>query len=476
MFNYWEPLHYLNHGYGLQTWEYSPEFALRSWFYIVVHAIPAKLGYLLGRSKSFEFYFLRILLAIVCAATETRLFSVISRTLKPRIGIIYLMIVAFSPGIFYASVAYLPSTFAMYTSNLGLAAFMNWRSGPKTAQGIMWFGIGAVVGWPFSGILVVPFVFEEVVFCLFTGQSYDTFRRVLDGTVRSLIALVCHCSRLLALDLQQQALQTAVDIFFYHDFTVVPVRLMLYNMLSGSNRGPNIFGTESWHFYSRNLLLNFNLWYLLAIAMGPLLFLQYAFRSQATTKQTLLRTAIMITPFYIWMAIFTLQPHKEERFMYPAYPFLALNASIAFHMILTFLESANPRELVGKIPVQVKLATVIFSLSVGLLRTIGTITAYHAPLEVYRALEAPGMARPGETVCLGKEWYRFPSSHFLPNGTRAKFIKSDFSGLLPGEFNEAKTGFGVFAGTWLIPAGMNDLNEEDPGKYVRSHVLATHLY
>lgn len=25
-FNYWEPLHYLVYGHGLQTWEYSPEF------------------------------------------------------------------------------------------------------------------------------------------------------------------------------------------------------------------------------------------------------------------------------------------------------------------------------------------------------------------------------------------------------------------------------------------------------------------
>jgi alpha-1,2-mannosyltransferase len=49
---------------------------------------------------------------------------------------------------------------------------------------------------------------------------------------------------------------------------------------------------------------------------------------------------------------------------------------------------------------------------------------------------------------------------------RAKFIKSEFSGLLPGEFNEAKTGFGFYPGTWLIPPGMNDRNEEDLGKYV----------
>jgi len=38
-FNYWEPTHYISHGYGLQTWEYSPDYAIRSWLYIAFHAI-----------------------------------------------------------------------------------------------------------------------------------------------------------------------------------------------------------------------------------------------------------------------------------------------------------------------------------------------------------------------------------------------------------------------------------------------------
>ncbi len=39
-FNFWEPLHYLHHGYGLQTWEYSPTYAIRSWSYILLHYLP----------------------------------------------------------------------------------------------------------------------------------------------------------------------------------------------------------------------------------------------------------------------------------------------------------------------------------------------------------------------------------------------------------------------------------------------------
>lgn len=40
MFNYWEPLHYLTRGVGFQTWEYSPDYSIRSYFYLVIHTLP----------------------------------------------------------------------------------------------------------------------------------------------------------------------------------------------------------------------------------------------------------------------------------------------------------------------------------------------------------------------------------------------------------------------------------------------------
>jgi alpha-1,2-mannosyltransferase len=262
-----------------------------------------------------------------------------------------------------------------------------------------------------------------------------------------------------------------MDTFFYHKVVVVPWRIVWYNVFSGSGRGPDIFGTEPWDFYVRNLLLNFNVWFILAMGVGPLLCLQYML-----TKQPFLRSLVFVTPFYMWLAIFTAQPHKEERFMYPAYPFLGLNASLAMHIILTFLGSLDFKALFGRAAGKVKLVLatgfVILAIDAGLLRTVGMITAYRAPLTIYGALQERGMAEPGETVCYGKEWYRFPSSYFLPNGMRAKFVRSAFDGLLPGEFNEAQVGFGFFAGTWLIPPGMNDQNIADPGKYVSSATLS----
>ena len=41
MYNYWEPAHQLLYGQGLQTWEYDPRFALRSYLYILMHLVPA---------------------------------------------------------------------------------------------------------------------------------------------------------------------------------------------------------------------------------------------------------------------------------------------------------------------------------------------------------------------------------------------------------------------------------------------------
>ena len=208
--------------------------------------------------------------------------------------------------------------------------------------------------------------------------------------------------------------------------------------------------------------------------------LQFVLRIESSSKFTLMRNAFFVSPLYMWLAIFSVQAHKEERFMYPAYPFIGLNAAIALHSILVYVGNANPTKLMAKIPTKLKLAAVlvlgVLAVDVGVLRTLGMITAYRAPLQIYSALQQSNLVKTGDNVCLGKEWYRFPSSYFLPNGIHAKFIRSDFDGLLPGEFNEARVGFGLFAGTWLIPPGMNDQNIADPGKYVGFYSLVPRGY
>lgn len=105
VFNYWEPLHYLLYGSGLQTWEYrcaakllscclaslcsvklvsspghvccSAQFALRAWIYILLHAVvgaPAAALFGTGIGKQSVFLTVRAALAFLSAATEALLF------------------------------------------------------------------------------------------------------------------------------------------------------------------------------------------------------------------------------------------------------------------------------------------------------------------------------------------------------------------------------------------------------------------
>lgn len=191
VFNFWEPTHYLDHGYGLQTWEYSPVYSIRSWLYVTIHAIVGKAASLTLVTKSSQFYAVRLFLALICAACQTRLYAAICRTLSPKIGLFFLMIIAFSPGMFHASASFLPSSFTMYMSMLGLTAFLDWRR-QKIAQGIMWFGLGAIVGWPFAGALIVPLLLTEVLVGFISGSLGTVVSGIFDGAIRCLAILVCN--------------------------------------------------------------------------------------------------------------------------------------------------------------------------------------------------------------------------------------------------------------------------------------------
>jgi len=352
----------------------------------------------------------------------------------------------------------------MYTTMLGMAAFMNWRGGLKTAQGIFFFAVGGILGWPFAMALSAPFLFEEIVFACLSSKDalIDVIMRFIRGIVAGLLVLF---------------FEFIISGFLYKRLVLVPLNIVLYNIFSGPGKGPEIYGTEPWHFYIRNLLLNFNIWFVLAVAALPLFTLKKIF---STTPQeggaiTGLRSIIFMSPFYLWLGIFSFQPHKEERFMYPAYPALALNAAMALHIILAAFGQSDPKTIVGKIPARLKLLVVslvvIGSVDVGIARIYGIYDAYSAPLKIYEPLQNGTLGLRGDSVCFGKEWYRFPSTYHLPNDMRAKFVKSEFNGLLPGQFAEVRHGHGFWAGAWLEPPGMNDENKEDMGKYVSSRTL-----
>lgn len=72
-YNYWEPAYQLLYGHGLQTWEYDPKFALRSYLYIMMHLVPAWVYAIIAQpNPMLVFYISRFMFGLVCALCEVR--------------------------------------------------------------------------------------------------------------------------------------------------------------------------------------------------------------------------------------------------------------------------------------------------------------------------------------------------------------------------------------------------------------------
>lgn len=388
-----------------------------------------------------------MLLALSCAYAETRLYSAVSTAINRRVGLLYLIFTVCAAGMFHSAAAFLPSTFAMYTTMLGTAAFLR----RKTVRGVFWFALGGLLGWPFSLAMCAPFVVEEVVVGVLGGRLAGTVGRFIKGGIVSLVLL---------------GAIVAADYVAYRKLEVIPLNIVMYNVFGGEGKGPDIYGTEPWWFYMANLALNFNVLLPLALVSAPLLALHCVLSRTTATGST--RTLAAAAPFYLWLAIFTAQPHKEERFMFVLYPALCLNAALSHHTALALC-----RALSSRLPARsvlnwaVLVVPPILAAALSLSRILAVTTAYSAPLHIYAALPPTASGN----LCLAKEWYRFPSHYLLPEDVRAKFVSSAFDGLLPGEFYESAGR----DGTWMLPRGMNDRNQPDPEKYV-SFPVYTHTH
>jgi len=172
--------------------------------------------------------------------------------------------------------------------------------------------------------------------------------------------------------------------------------------------------------------------------------------------------------------------------MFVAYPALCLSSAIAFHATLsiwgafsTYISTTHVQfplqhTLLSILNWGVLILPMATALFISASRILAVVTGYSAPMHIYNTKYIPENAT--GSVCFGKEWYRFPSSYFLPDGVRPKFVKSAFAGLLPGQFMESDAGKWDRPGMWAIPGGMNDENQEDMSKYVCPIFLDSGIY
>jgi len=138
-----------------------------------------------------SFFALRIVFAVVSSFVEAKFYRSVADCVHERVGRYMLFMLLFNAGMWNATTgelvshtilraltrleAFLPSTFAMYTTMLAMSYFIfptsltgtrlphTFSSGMRrTLLATLSFAAGAVVGWPFAILLAVPFVFEEL--------------------------------------------------------------------------------------------------------------------------------------------------------------------------------------------------------------------------------------------------------------------------------------------------------------------------
>ncbi|CAF4441004.1 unnamed protein product [Rotaria sp. Silwood2] len=437
VFNFYEPLHKLMYGNGFQTWEYSPLFALRSYAYILLHWLP--ISFIPISFKLISFYTLRVCLAIVCATCEAFFFRAIDKQLNNSIARTYVLLSILNVALFRSSSAFINNSFSMYTV---LFAYTCWFSNALSLS-VFFIAFGSLCGWIYVAVLGIPIAIDIV----FRRQRYIDFIKwsIISGLI-TLIPL------------------TLIDSYYYGKLVITPLNHIRYNLLS--KHGPTLYGTEPWTYYIINGLLNFNIIYPLAI-VGIILtpFIDILIdRRKAAIPYTMIVSSIII-----WMSLLWLQPHKEDRFVFPIYPLIILSASISINQI----ENLIPR-LVRLIKLKrnsVLFVRRLFLYSIiivhallSISRTFAIVDGYSAPIRLLIHSNTTSIFEKSSdqhiNVCIGKDWYRFPSHFLLPEKSHLVFLRSEFTGQLPKAYSHLKNA------TRLIENHFNDENKEEIDRYV----------
>eukprot|EP00977_Amphora_coffeiformis_P019538 scaffold7349_cov173-Amphora_coffeaeformis.AAC.19 len=460
VYNYWEPLFFVLYGDGgLQTWEYAHEYALRTYAYLwpltqlapllspLMHLLQPASALLTDFPVKTErlaaFVAMKALLAgsmavaelVWCHALATRLL-----TSRRHVPFYLTLIMGTSAGMNHAAAALLPSSSWMFAFLMASTAYLY-------EQHIL-FCLTAVtatltIGWPFGVVMLAPLGLR-VLWKEWTLRSFQGVFLLLTFTASIAAAI--------------QAVVMVVDYQNYGIWVSPTINIFTYNAAGG---GDELYGTEPTTYYVKNLFLNLNVVAFLGVAVLPMIVF------------TQLRDAdlvVLLSPLYVWLAIVVPRPHKEERFLFPIYPLLCLGAVLTVDKIANFIGRivsalSRHKELMRRQRHAVHILVWSLAAVVSMSRTMALYKYYSAPMHIYAALNTlqKGKTKKVEskTVCTCGEWYRFPSSFFLPQGTHLVFLESSFKGQLPQYFSV----HGSRPESQQVLQPFNDQNKEEPSRY-----------
>nr|XP_036848642.1 alpha-1,2-mannosyltransferase ALG9 isoform X7 [Manis javanica] len=278
-----------------------------------------------------------------------------------------------------------------------LIAMAGWYM-DKTSIAVLGAAAGAIIGWPFSAALGLPIAFD---FLVMKRRWKSLFHWSLVALILFLVPVV------------------VIDSYYYGKLVVTPLNIVLYNVFTP--HGPDLYGKR--------------------VAFG---LVHLGHRVISTTwTQSSVRPAPSAASSPLVISYLPVSSGTEPWHFYLINGFL--NFNVAFALALLALPLTSLME-----------------------RLLQRFHGYHGPLDLYpefhRIATDPAIHTVPEgrpvNVCVGKEWYRFPSSFLLPDNWQLQFIPSEFRGQLPKPFAE-----GPLA-TRIVPPDMNDRNLEEPSRYM----------
>jgi alpha-1,2-mannosyltransferase len=516
VYNYWEPLHFLLEGSGLQTWEYAHEYALRTYAYLmplvglgkVYEAVILLLSnnyYLVPiqslivplltddgsisnsnagstTTKLVVFLLLRSSLAAWMAYAEVNFCMALESTnlVTPSVARWTLVVMQSSAGLAHASGALLPSTTWAVMWLLTATCFVRHGHGHQQHQQY-WFVLYAVtatvtIGWPFGVVTLLPLgIHVLVVQTLPPDDNGSSTTPGVLGSPAHRRAIVKVLMYTVAVTVVVQAMALVVDYQHYGIWTSPNLNIFRYNAQGG---GDELYGIEPTSYYIKNLLLNFNGVALFGI-VSMVTLVAKAIVGSGKDRAMLQKLMVLVSPLYLWLALIVPRPHKEERFLFPIYPLLCLSAVVTAEVMVDGLVAVLDRvstttgwKARTSFHRSVLHGLLWMPMSIlSMLRILALKKYYAAPLSIYAALHsnrdvlvAVPTTRSRSTkqlVCTCGEWYRFPSSFTLPENHKLAFLTSSFLGQLPQPFSP----HGSLAKSLQVLHPFNDRNQHQPERY-----------
>lgn len=303
LYQYIEQPHRLIFGYGIIPWEFID--GARSWFYPIIVYIIFKTSAIVGFDKINEMLFSVRLLSMIFSILLIFLIYLIGKELyNKNVGLIAAFFAVFSSSLILWTARLMPEIYSTFFSTLSVFLLY---TGIKNKDKLKISMSGIFIGLSFM------FVFRSAIL-LIPLSVYAIYRRygihyILAGFSVILIT------------------QGILDIYTWGSFLHSPLEYLKFNLIENKSI---FFGTEPIWFYIYPLILHIPL----------LLLIPYTFKFEENTRYLLLN-------FGLYFLIFSLIPHKEERYTLQIMPLFLILAARGFEKFTMKFSGAEGKVIIA---------------------------------------------------------------------------------------------------------------------------------